>query len=98
MVGLGMQAQFVAQGAARQLLAASASFDRPVDAFLQMTWLHKVDVLTVWPSDVTETSGTLGGSTIHRPMSRPERLYRNVVRPIYRYAVKVKSLRARNDP
>ncbi len=43
-IGLGMVAQLVTRDAAMALLAASEKFDRPVDDFLQMSWVHNVHV------------------------------------------------------
>jgi GR25 family glycosyltransferase involved in LPS biosynthesis len=90
-VGLGMLAQLVTQGAARRLLSITERFDRPVDVFLQMTWVHGVDVLSVWPTGVTEISAELGGSTIHRSRAWPDRLWRELARPTYRLAVALRS-------
>jgi len=84
-VGLGMVAQIVTRDAAQALLAASEQFDRPVDDFLQMQWLHGVRVLTVWPTGVQEISSELGGSMIGRKSGRIEKLWREVLRPIYRF-------------
>lgn len=97
-VGLGMQAQIVTSGAARRLLATSRRFDRPVDAFLQLTWLHRADVLSVWRSGIGEVSETLGGSTIHRRPGGIERLRREALRPLYRFAVALQSHLLRHDP
>ena len=84
-VGLGMQAQLVSRGAAQALLAASECFDRPVDDFVQMQWLHEVRVLTVWPSGVQEISGALGGSLNSSRTGGLEKLRREVLRPLYRH-------------
>ncbi len=83
-VGLGMQAQLVTRDAAHRLLAASETFDRPVDVFLQMTWLHGAEVLTVWPTGVTDISGTLGGSTLKKRKGLRQRLSAEVKRAIFR--------------
>lgn len=37
---LGMVLQLVGREAARRLLEASTTFDRPIDSFVQMRWLH----------------------------------------------------------
>src|SRR5690606_24249437 len=92
-VGLGTLAQIVTRGAAKQLLASSEQFDRPVDSFLQLTWIHGADVLSVWPSRVSEVSQDLGGSTIHRKPVGFEKLRREILRPLYRLAVSVQSHR-----
>ena len=96
-VGLGMQAQIVTRGAAERLLETSGRCDRPVDAFVQLTWIHGADVLSVWRSGVTEISGALGGSMIHRGSGGIEWLRRETLLPIYRMALVLQSLRLRHD-
>ncbi len=83
-VALGMQAQLVTRDAARRLLAATETFDRPVDVFLQMTWHHGVEVLTVWPAGVTDISHTLGGSTLKKRKGLGERIAAEVKRALFR--------------
>jgi len=83
-------AQFVSNTAARRLLAVSERFDRPVDTFLQMSWVTGVELLTFQPSGVYEVSGALGGSTIQHPSkSTHEKLWREFSRPIYRAQVRL---------
>lgn len=94
-IGLGMLALLVTRGAAQQLLQSSERFDRPIDTFLQMRWLHGVDVLTVLPSGVREISVEMGGSLIHAPMTFGERLQRETLRPLYRTALALRSMAAR---
>jgi GR25 family glycosyltransferase involved in LPS biosynthesis len=86
-VGLRMCAQLVSRAAAKRLLAATETFDRPVDTFVQTRWAHTTDVLSVWPSGVSEVSDLLGGSLISEKKSLAERLAREVRRPIYRVKV-----------
>lgn len=93
-IELGMQAQLVTRDAAKTLLAATQKFDRPVDTFLQMHWVHNVRVLTVWPSGVQEISRELGGSLISRKSGFGERIRREILRPLYRR--KINSLSKRN--
>ncbi len=93
-IGLGMQAQLVTRGAAKMLFAATEEFDRPVDDFLQMQWLHHARVLTIWPSGVREISSELGGSLISRKSGFFEKLKREILRPIYRR--KMRALSRRN--
>ena len=88
-IGLGMQAQLVTRGAATTLLAATQEFDRPVDDFLQMQWVHGARVLTVWPSGVSEISSELGGSLISRKSGFFEKLRREILRPIYRRKMRI---------
>jgi GR25 family glycosyltransferase involved in LPS biosynthesis len=63
-IALGAVGQVVGKEAARRLLAVTEKFDRPVDTFLQMRWVHGVRVLSVWPSSLKEVSAGLGGSLI----------------------------------
>lgn len=58
-------AQWVTREAAARLVAATAVIDRPIDTFVQMHWLHGVDVLVVTPPRTREISGELGGSVIN---------------------------------
>lgn len=62
---LGMVMQLVGRDAARRLLDASLVFDRPVDTFAQMQWLHGARMLTVRPIVIREIGSELGGSVIH---------------------------------
>jgi GR25 family glycosyltransferase involved in LPS biosynthesis len=87
-IALGMVAQLVTRDAARSLLAASEQFDRPVDNFLQMQWVHDVRVLTVWPSGVREISADLGGSMIGQKDSLWPKLRREILRPFYRCKIR----------
>lgn len=84
-VGLGMQAQLIDRAAAAKLLGATEVFDRPVDTFAQLRWLHGNRVYAVQPSIVREVGGALGGSTV-QGRSR-NKLERNVRRAIYKLAV-----------
>lgn len=84
-IGLGMVGQIVTHDAAKGLLKATETFDRPVDCFLQMRWVHRYRVLTVWPSGVHEVSHRLGGSMIgHKQNSFQAKLTREILRPLYR--------------
>jgi GR25 family glycosyltransferase involved in LPS biosynthesis len=86
--GLRMQAQLVGRQAARNLLDATRVFDRPVDTFLQMHWLHGADILSVHPKVISEVSTAIGGSVIqHKSMPIAERLHREINRPLYRVAL-----------
>jgi GR25 family glycosyltransferase involved in LPS biosynthesis len=88
-IELGMVGQIVTKDAAAKLLAASDKFDRPVDCFLQMDWMHGVNVLSAWPSGVSEVSQTLGGSTInHKTQNIGSKIKREILRPIYRSRIR----------
>jgi len=94
-VMLRTTAQFVTHDAARRLLDATQHFDRPVDTFLQMTWVTGVTVKVIQPCVVREISNQIGGSTLSRKR-RPwyERLRREIMRPIYRAQIRHQSRKA----
>jgi GR25 family glycosyltransferase involved in LPS biosynthesis len=82
-------AQLVTRSAAARLLEASEIFDRPVDAFLQMTWITQVPVKVIVPRVIEEISVQLGGSTLGgRKRSVYERLRREILRPVYRAQIR----------
>ncbi|MGK7651073.1 glycosyltransferase family 25 protein [Roseovarius sp. B08] len=97
-IALGMVAQLVTRDAARALLSASEQFDRPVDNFLQMQWVHDVRVLTVWPSGVREVSAELGGSMIGRKEGLWQKLRREILRPFYRRRIRAMARQHLNAP
>jgi GR25 family glycosyltransferase involved in LPS biosynthesis len=81
-------AQIISADAARRLLDRSLPFDRPVDTFMQMTWVTGLPVLVASPSPVRDISLKSGGSTVQRKsMSLAERLRHEAMRPIYRARV-----------
>lgn len=85
---LGAVVQLIGHEAARRLLDASVVFDRPVDSFVQMQWLHGARVLTARPIVVREICGELGGSVIHaRRRGLVQRVVHEVRRPLIRMAV-----------
>jgi glycosyl transferase family 25 len=89
-VPLRTSAQLVTLGAARRLLHFSEMFDRPVDAAIQLTWLHGANLLVSSPQSVTEVSSTIGGSTIgSSKKKRPimERIRREIDRTLYRHRI-----------
>ena len=86
---LNMQMQIVGREAARLLLAASEEFDRPVDSFVQMQWLHGARMLSARPIVIRELGGELGGSVIHpRRRTIVDRLVHEIQRPLIRLAVR----------
>jgi len=90
---LGNVVQLIKAGAASRLLELSRQFDRPVDTFEQMNWLHRLPMGSVEPSGVREISAHLGGTTIHRSDRGPiDRLVRNVPRLWYRSMVRARSI------
>jgi len=64
-IPLGAVAQLISRDAAECLLQATQTFDRPIDTFVQMHWLHGVDILIATPPCIREISSELGGSMIH---------------------------------
>lgn len=86
-----MVGQVVTRHAARLLLEASDRFDRPVDSFIQLTWLTGVPIHHLVQPIVANGGGLLGGSTIARDKPFREKLQRTLERPIYKTSL---SLRA----
>jgi GR25 family glycosyltransferase involved in LPS biosynthesis len=80
--------QIVSRAAAERLLAVTASFDRPVDTFLQMTWVTGLTLLAATPTPVRDVSRETGGTTVQRKgMGLIRRLHHEAMRPIYRAQV-----------
>jgi glycosyl transferase family 25 len=80
--------QIVSRAAAGRLLDRTLPFDRPVDTFLQMTWVTGQPVLVASPSPVSDVSRETGGTTVQRrSMGVAERLHHEAMRPIYRARV-----------
>jgi len=80
--------QIVSRAAAERLLDCTLPFDRPVDTFLQMTWVTSQPVLVASPSPVRDVSRETGGTTVQRrSMGLAERLHHEAMRPIYRAQV-----------
>lgn len=91
---LGMVMQLVGREAAGRLLEASRRFDRPVDSYVQMHWLHGARVLSARPIVVREVCEELGGSVIHAPSAGfGHKLVRELGRPLIRLAIHRESLR-----
>jgi GR25 family glycosyltransferase involved in LPS biosynthesis len=86
----GMVMQIVGRDAAARLLELTETFDRPVDAVLQMRWLHGLRILSARPTVTTEISRELGGTLAQ---SSRKSLYgtlaREIRRPLYRGAVRL---------
>ncbi len=84
-------AQWITRQAAQRLVEATRVFDRPIDTFVQMRWLHGVDVLVLTPPRVREISGELGGSVINaqkRKRFQLPQVSRDWKRFVYRYQVR----------
>jgi GR25 family glycosyltransferase involved in LPS biosynthesis len=85
---LGMQAQLIGREAARLLLAATETFDRPVDSIVQMQWLHGARVLSARPIVIREIDRELGGTVLQKKKKGfIERLHRELHRPLMRSAI-----------
>lgn len=89
-VPLRTSAQLVTIGAARRLLHYTDMFDRPVDASIQLTWMHGANVLVSSPQSVTEISASIGGSTISTQKKRKplfKNIRREIDRTLYRHRI-----------
>ena len=96
----GMVMQIVGRDAAARLLALTETFDRPVDAVLQMRWLHRMRVLSARPLVTAEISRELGGTLAQSGAETGRRslldtVKREIQRPLYRVAVRLRNRRAR---
>lgn len=86
--GLNMQMQIVGIEAARRLLVASERFDRPVDSYVQMQWVHGARVLTTRPIVIREVDHLVGGSVIqNKRMGILEKFSHEIQRPLHRLSV-----------
>ena len=87
MLGLGMQLQLVAPGAAARLLETTRQFDRPVDTLLQLQRLHP-GVRFLCSRDVLAREIAVGGSLVQKKRkSLADLVSREAGRPLYRLAV-----------
>jgi GR25 family glycosyltransferase involved in LPS biosynthesis len=94
--GMGMQAQLVGRDAATALLAATETFDRPVDAVLQLDRVPGVCMLAARPVCIRQIGDQLGGTVVQKKnKSLPEVLDREVRRAWYRLGVRWRSLARR---
>lgn len=93
---LGATSQLVTKDAALRLLEMSSTFDRPVDTFVQMSWITQVPVRVVVPKCVKEVSCEMGGSTISRRKCLMEVIRNELHRPYYRARVALRSRRHLN--
>jgi GR25 family glycosyltransferase involved in LPS biosynthesis len=92
-----MQAALVGREAARLLLAATETFDRPVDSTVQMQWLHGARVLSARPIVIREIDRELGGTVLqNKKMHFLEWVAHEVRRPLSRAAIARRNRRWRN--
>ncbi|MBV2142446.1 glycosyltransferase family 25 protein [Falsochrobactrum sp. TDYN1] len=94
-IGLGMVAQLVSYDAARKLLDVTSRFDRPVDTMIQMRWVTGLQPLSILPGGVREISAQLGGTTVQIKKSFPDKLMREILRPLYRMRIRSFSSRVK---
>ena len=90
-IGLQTVAQIVGRNAAKRLLAASHTLDRPVDTFLQMHWVTGQHVQTILPNGVHELPGP---STIQKKTRTSGKLMRELKRAIYRTQIALRPQRS----
>ena len=82
---LRTSAQLVSHAAARRLLDASETIDRPIDAFLQCHWHTGLRPAAIHPAGIRTIADQLDGSTIQGGRkSLAEKLWREVARFRYR--------------
>lgn len=90
--GFGTILQLVGHDAASRLLALTEAFDRPVDVFLQMRWLHGLRILSTRPLVTSEISRDLGGTLIQaRRRGIVDTINREIRRPLYRGAIRLRN-------
>jgi len=87
--GLGMQMQLIGREAARMLLEATATFDRPVDSLVQMQWIHSARVLSARPIVVREVGRTNGGSTVQQKAGILSKMSHELQRPLLRLSIRL---------
>ena len=93
-IGLQTVLQVVGRTAAKRLLAASETLDRPVDTFVQMHWATGQPVHTIHPNGIRELTAELGGSTIQKKTRAGNVLTREIKRAWYRAQVDLRPQKA----
>ncbi len=83
-IGLQCICQVVGRHAAKRLLDATNSIDRPVDTFLQMHWRTKQPVHALLGTGNREVAAQIGGSTIQTRIPAGQKLSRELKRAVYR--------------
>ncbi len=87
-IGLQTTAQLVGRDAAKRLLAATETLDRPVDTFLQMHWITGQHVQTILPNGAREKTFGSGSTVQQKSGGSGQKLVREIQRFKYRSAVK----------
>ena len=97
-IGLQCICQVVGRNAARRLLVASETIDRPVDTFLQMHWVTGQPVHAILPNGNAEVAQQIGGSTIQVKTRGSGKLLRELKRAWYRTLIKIRLQRPESRP
>ena len=85
---LRTSAQMVSAAHAARLLALTERFDRPVDSFLQMSWVTSSPLCCAVPPGISDRTAQSGGSTISQKKRLFDRLSREVKRFVYRSRIR----------
>ncbi|WP_417409012.1 glycosyltransferase family 25 protein [Hoeflea sp.] len=85
---LRTSAQLVSAEHAAHLLALTERFDRPVDSFLQMSWVTSKPLCCAVPPGITDRTAQSGGSTISQKKQLSDRLSREIKRFVYRRRIR----------
>ncbi len=81
-------AALIGRDAARRLLALTETFDRPIDGFLQMKWVHGISIYAVLPPSIIELGRGNGRSLVQsKRKTLWTRLKREYLRLRYRIAI-----------
>lgn len=86
-IGLQTTAQVVGRNAAKRLLEATDSIDRPVDTFLQMHWITGVEIETILPNGSSEKQFAAGSTVQRKSSGTLSKLKREIARARYRSAI-----------
>lgn len=85
---LRTSAQIVSAGHAKLLLELTARIDRPVDGFLQLSWVTTKAMCCVVPPGVSDRTSQSGGSTISATTRYSAKISREINRFIYRRRIR----------
>ena len=88
---LRTSAQLVSAAHAARLLELTDRFDRPVDSFLQMSWVTSKPLCCAVPPGITDRTAQSGGSTISQKKPLSDRLSREIKRFVYRLRIRALS-------
>lgn len=83
--GLQCTAQLIGRDTAKRLLELTKEIDRPVDTFMQMTWITNVQPIVVYPNGVSVIAAE---STIQRKLPLYAKARREWHRGEYRHLVR----------